>query len=66
MEQVDQHRATAKEARANDQAMLVGLWEQLEAARVEAFIATLQWILANNRAAIVEAERDRTHAMSIQ
>ena len=39
MEQVDQQRATAQEARADDQAMLVGLREQLEAARAEAFIA---------------------------
>ena len=39
MEQVDQQRATAQEARADDQAMLAKLWEQLEAAHVEAFIA---------------------------
>ena len=31
MEQIDQQRAAAKEARANDQGVLVGLWEQLEA-----------------------------------
>ena len=46
--------------------MLVGLWEQLEAAHVEAFIAMRQWILANNRAAMAEAERDRTQALSVQ
>jgi len=40
MEQVDQQRAAAQEARADDQAMLVGLWELLEAAHAEAFIAT--------------------------
>ena len=45
--------------------MLVGLWEQLEAVRAEAFIAMHQRILANNRAAMAEVERDRTHALSI-
>jgi len=35
MEQVDQQRAAAQEARANEQALLVGLWEQLEAACAE-------------------------------
>ena len=66
MEQVDQQRAAAQKARADDEAMLTRLREQLEAARAEAFIATRQWILANNRAAMVEAEQDRTHALSIQ
>ena len=66
IEKVDQQRATAQEARADDQAMLAGLREQLEATRAKAFIAMHQWILANNRAAMAEAERDRTHAMSIQ
>ena len=37
MEQVDQQRAAAQEARVDDQAMLAGLWEQLEAARAEVF-----------------------------
>ena len=46
--------------------MLAGLREQLEAARAEAFIATRQRIRANNRAAMAEAERDRTHTMSVQ
>ena len=46
--------------------MLAGLWEQLEATRAKTFIAMRQRILANNHAAMVEAERDRTHAMSIQ
>ena len=46
--------------------MLVGLREQLEATRAEAFIATCQRILANNHAAMAEAEQDRTHALSIQ
>ena len=45
--------------------MLVGLREQLEATRAEAFTATRQRILANNRVALVEVERDRTHAMSV-
>ena len=35
MEQVDQQRAAAQEARADDQALLVGLREQLEAAHAE-------------------------------
>ena len=46
--------------------MLVGLREQLEAARAEAFTATPQRILANNHAAMVEAEQDRTQALSVQ
>jgi len=45
--------------------MLAGLWEQLEAARAEVFIAMRQRILANNRAAMAEAERDRTEALSV-
>ena len=40
----------------DDQAMLVGLREQLEAARADVFIAMRQRILADNRAAMVEAE----------
>ena len=40
--------------------MLAGLQEQLEAARVEAFTSMRQQILANNRAAMAEAEQDRT------
>ena len=56
MEQVDQQRAATQEARADDQAVLVGLQEQLEATHAEAFIAMRQCILANNRAAMVEAE----------
>ena len=64
MEQVDQQRAATQEARADDQAMLAGLWEQLEAARAKASIATRQRNLANNRAAAAEAERDRTHVVS--
>ena len=39
MEQVDQQRAAAQEARADDQGLLAGLWEQLEAARAEASTA---------------------------
>ena len=45
--------------------MLVGLREQLEATRAKAFIATRQRILANNRAAMAEAEQDRTQALSV-
>ena len=46
--------------------MLVGLREQLEAAHAEVFTATCQRILANNRAALVEVEQDRTDALSVQ
>ena len=56
IEQVDQQRAATQEARMDDQGMLAGLWEQLEAAHAEAFTATCQWILANNRATMAEAE----------
>ena len=66
MEQVDQQRAAAQEARAHDEVMLVGLWEQLEVAHTKAFIATRQRILANNRATMAEAEQDRTNALSVQ
>jgi chromosome segregation ATPase len=64
MEQVDQQRATTEEARADDQARLAGLREQLEAARAEAFTATHQRNLTNNRATSTEAERVRTRAVS--
>ena len=46
--------------------MLIGLWEQLEAARVEAITAMCQRILVNNCAAMAEAERDRTQALNVQ
>ena len=65
MEQVDQQRAATQEARADDQAMLAGLWEQLEVACAEAFIAMRQQILANNRATMAKVEQDRTHALSV-
>ena len=65
MEQVDQQRATTQEARVDDQAMLTGLREMLEATRAEAFTATHQRILANNRAAMAEVERDRTQALNV-
>ena len=42
MEQVDQQRAAAQEARANDQALLAGLREQLETTRAEVTIARCQ------------------------
>ena len=42
--------------------MLVGLREQLDAAHAEAFTATCQWIVANNRIALAEAARDRVDA----
>ena len=40
IEQVDEQRAAAQEARADDQAVLAGLQEQLEATRAEALTAT--------------------------
>ena len=42
MEQVDQQRAAAQEARADDQALLAGLREQLEATHAKASTATCQ------------------------
>ena len=42
MEQVDQQRVVAQEARAYDQALLAGLQEQLEAAHAEASTSTRQ------------------------
>jgi len=62
MEWVDQQRATSQVARADDQAVLAGLREQLEVACAEAFTATRQWILANNRAFLAEAACDRVKA----
>ena len=56
MEQVDQQRAAAQEAREDDQVVLAGLREQLEASHDEALTATCQRILANNHAAMEEAE----------
>ena len=64
MEQVDQQRATAQEARADDQALLAGLREQLEAARAEASTAMRQRDAANNHVAVVRIEQDRHHAIS--
>jgi len=64
MEQVDQPRAVAQEARANGQAILAGLREQLEATRAEVSIATCQRDAANNHAAVAKIERDRHHAIS--
>ena len=64
MEQVDQQRATAQEARADDQAVLVGLWEQLEATRAEALKATRQRIQANNCATMAEAARNNAEALA--
>ena len=55
MEQVHQQRATAQEVRADDQAVLIGLWEQLETAHAEALTAMCQRIQANNRAALAKA-----------
>ena len=66
MEQVDQQRATAQQERVDDQTVLIGLREQLEATHAKAFTATHHWILGNNRAAMTKAERDRTQALSVQ
>ena len=52
----------AQATRADDLAVLIGLQEQLDAARAEAFTTTCQWILANNRAALAEVARDRAKA----
>ena len=64
MEQVDQQRAAAQEARADDQALLVGLREQLEAARAEVSIARRQRDVAENHVDAVRIERDRHRDMS--
>ena len=66
MEQVDQYRATTQEAKVDDQAVLAGLWEQLEAAHAEALIAMRQWIQANNRAALAEVAQNRAKALTMQ
>ena len=42
--------------------MLIGLQEQPDAARAMAFTTMCQRILANNRAALAEAPRDRAEA----
>ena len=55
MEQVDQQRAVTQDARADNQAVLAGLWEQLEAGCAEALTATRQQIEANNHATLAEA-----------
>ena len=64
MEQVDQQRAVAQEARANDQAVLVGLREQLETARAEVSTARRQRDAAENHVATIRIERDRHRDMS--
>ena len=64
MEQVDQQRAAAQVARANDQALLAGLQEQLEAARAEVSTARHQRDVVENRVAAVRIERDRHRDIS--
>ena len=64
MEQVDQQRAAAQEARANDQAVLAGLREQLETTRVDVSTARHQHDAAENRVATIRIERDRHRDMS--
>ena len=64
MEQVYQQIAATQEARANDQALLAGLWEQLEAACAEVSTARCQRDATENRAAAVRIERDRHRDMS--
>ena len=66
IEQVDEQRAAAQEARADDRVVLAGLWEQLEAAHAEALIATRQWIQANNIAALAEATPNRVESLAAQ
>ena len=46
--------------------MLVGLWEQLEAAHAEVLTAMRQQIQANNRVALAEAARNRAKALTVQ
>ena len=46
--------------------MLVGLWEQLEAARAEALTALHQRIQANNRVALAEAAQNKAKALTMQ
>ena len=59
-------RDAAQEARADDQAVLTGLREQLDAAHAEEFTAMRQWILANNCVALEEAARDRAKDETVQ
>ena len=66
MEWVDQQRVATQAARADDQAVLVGLRGQLEAACAKAFTAMCQWIVANNRVALAELARDRVKAKAAQ
>ena len=65
MEQVDQQRAAAQEARADDQVVLAGLREPLEAAHPEALIATRQRIQANNHVALAKVARNRAKALTV-
>ena len=53
-------------ARADDQAVLAGLREQLETTCAKALTATRQQIQANNRAALAEAARNRAEALNVQ
>ena len=55
----------AQAARADDQAMLTGLREQLDVAHTEAFTTTCQRILANNHAALAEVAWDRAEAKAV-
>ena len=66
MEQVDQQRATAQAARTDNQAMLIGLREQLETACVGALTAMRQQIQVNNPAALAEVARNRSKALAVQ
>ena len=59
-------RDVAQAAKPDDQAVLTGLQEQLDATRAEAFTATRQRILANNHVALAEAARDRAEAEAAQ
>ena len=64
MEQVGQQRVVAQEARANDQAVLVGLREQLETAHAEVSTARHQRDTAENHVANIRIERDRHRDLS--
>ena len=59
-------RNAAQAAWADDQAMLIGLREQLDGARADAFTTTRQQILANNFVALAEAACDKVKAKDAQ
>ena len=65
MEQFDQQRVAAQEARADDLAVLAGIQEKLEAAHAEALTAMHQRMQANNHAAMVEEAQNNVEALAM-